>query len=113
MLLSVYSLWVMRRSARLQMRQLEFEHMARIGEMSAVLAHEIRNPLGTIKGFVQLAAERSERPRAGCSTMRYRRRSGWRTWCSDLLAYGRPSTPQWKRCGGAMPRLRPKRTRGN
>ncbi len=26
--------------------------------MSAVLAHEIRNPLGTIKGFAQLLGER-------------------------------------------------------
>ncbi len=32
------------------------EELARLGEMSAVLAHEIRNPLAGIKGFAQLVA---------------------------------------------------------
>jgi signal transduction histidine kinase len=41
-------------------RSLARERLAELGEMSAVLAHEIRNPLGTIKGFVQLAGEKSE-----------------------------------------------------
>lgn len=61
-LLSMYSYFAMRRATRLQVRQLELEHLAHIGKMSAVLAHEIRNPLGTIKGFVQLAIENSAAP---------------------------------------------------
>ena len=40
-------------------RRLHRERLAELGEMSAVLAHEIRNPLGTIKGYAQLARERS------------------------------------------------------
>jgi two-component system, NtrC family, sensor histidine kinase HydH len=32
-------------------------HLARLGEMSAVLAHEIRNPLAALKGHAQLLAE--------------------------------------------------------
>ncbi len=37
------------------------EVMARLGEVSAVLAHEIRNPLAALKGHVQLAAEQVDR----------------------------------------------------
>jgi two-component system sensor histidine kinase HydH len=40
-------------------RRLHRERLAELGEMSAVLAHEIRNPLGTIKGYAQLARERT------------------------------------------------------
>lgn len=94
--LSMYSYFAMRRAAKLQVRQLELEHLARIGKMSAVLAHEIRNPLGTVKGFVQLAAERSEPPvrplldRAVAETQRLE------GLVKDLLTYGRPSPPQWR-----------------
>lgn len=35
------------------------EVLARLGEVSAVLAHEIRNPLAALKGHVQLAAEQA------------------------------------------------------
>lgn len=35
------------------------KHLARLGEMSAVLAHEIRNPLASLKGHAQLLAEAS------------------------------------------------------
>jgi two-component system sensor histidine kinase HydH len=39
-------------------RQLARErHLATLGEMSAVLAHEIRNPLASLKGHAQLLAE--------------------------------------------------------
>jgi signal transduction histidine kinase len=95
-LLSMYSLFSMGLAARLQVRQLELEHLAHIGKMSAVLAHEIRNPLGTIKGFMQLAGERSDQPardllgRAVAETQRLE------DLVKDLLAYGRPSPPQWK-----------------
>lgn len=36
---------------------LERERLAALGEMSAVLAHEIRNPLAALKGHAQLVAE--------------------------------------------------------
>jgi signal transduction histidine kinase len=91
--LSIYSLWSMRRAARLRERQLEIEQLARIGKMAAALAHEIRNPLGTIKGFVQLAGERVDaatknllRP-AIVETERLER------LVTDLLTYSRPPTP--------------------
>jgi len=37
-------------------------HLARLGEMSAVLAHEIRNPLAALKGHAQLLAEQVVEP---------------------------------------------------
>ncbi|HEX6050780.1 MAG TPA: ATP-binding protein, partial [Gemmatimonadaceae bacterium] len=43
-------------TARLRLEQQR--HLALLGEMSAVLAHEIRNPLASLKGHAQLAAER-------------------------------------------------------
>jgi two-component system sensor histidine kinase HydH len=39
-------------------------HLARLGAMSAVLAHEIRNPLSSLKGNAQLLAENTTDPRA-------------------------------------------------
>lgn len=42
--------------ARLRLEQQR--HLAALGEMSAVLAHEIRNPLAALKGHAQLALER-------------------------------------------------------
>jgi two-component system, NtrC family, sensor histidine kinase HydH len=50
-----------RTSMRFEETRLRFEqqrHLALLGEMSAVLAHEIRNPLAALKGHAQLAAER-------------------------------------------------------
>jgi two-component system sensor histidine kinase HydH len=38
------------------------ENLARIGEMGAMLAHEIRNPLAGIKGFAQLIEKKPEGP---------------------------------------------------
>jgi two-component system, NtrC family, sensor histidine kinase HydH len=95
-LLSVYSMWAMRRASRLQVRQLELEHLAHIGKMSAVLAHEIRNPLGTIKGFVQLAGERAGEPARSLLDRAVSETQRLEDLVKDLLAYGRPSLPQWK-----------------
>lgn len=94
--LSMYSYFAMRRAARLQVRQLELEHLAHIGKMSAVLAHEIRNPLGTIKGFMQLAMERSQAPARGMLERAVAETQRLEDLVRDLLAYGRPAAPQWQ-----------------
>ncbi|MDD2898701.1 MAG: ATP-binding protein [Desulfuromonadaceae bacterium] len=50
--------WLLRRQ-ELQEKQLMREHeLARLGEVGAVLAHEVRNPLAGIKGYGQLLEER-------------------------------------------------------
>ncbi|MFT7579428.1 MAG: two-component system sensor histidine kinase HydH [Myxococcota bacterium] len=51
------------RSARANKRLAEKQELERLGAMSAVLAHEMRNPLAAIKGNLQLLVERfRERP---------------------------------------------------
>jgi two-component system sensor histidine kinase HydH len=95
-LLAAYALWSMRRAAAEEKRRLEMTHLAHLGKMSAVLAHEIRTPLATIKGFTQLALE-SEEVRSMLvpvidETQRLER------LVSDLLLYGRPPVPAVRDC---------------
>jgi two-component system, NtrC family, sensor histidine kinase HydH len=47
-----------RRAQAVEARLGQERHLAALGEMSAVLAHEIRNPLASLKGHAQLLAER-------------------------------------------------------
>lgn len=49
------------RNMEIYKRQRETERLASLGEMSAGLAHEIRNPLGAIKGAVQFLDPESDR----------------------------------------------------
>jgi two-component system sensor histidine kinase HydH len=56
----VLAAWVWRSTRRHQEMEREADqarHLAALGEMSAVLAHEIRNPLASLKGHAQLLAE--------------------------------------------------------
>lgn len=45
---------------KLEKENLKKEHLAAIGEMGAVLAHEIRSPLSAIKGFAQYILKRND-----------------------------------------------------
>jgi two-component system sensor histidine kinase HydH len=93
-----YFVWVERRATRMQRRQLEMEHLAQLGEMSAVLAHEIRNPLGTIKGFVQLTLESAEDSVSGLLSPVLEEVARLERLVSDLLLYGRPRKPEVRLC---------------
>jgi len=56
-------LWMRaRRAERAEKRVAAQRHLAQLGEMSAVLAHEIRNPLAALKGHAQLVAEQIDNP---------------------------------------------------
>ncbi len=95
-LLTLYVLWSSRRTARLERRQLELEHLARLGQMSATLAHEIRNPLGTIKGFAQLAAEKADSETSALLAPILDEIRRLERLVSDLLLYGRTPQPRWR-----------------
>ncbi|MFK7931528.1 MAG: PAS domain-containing sensor histidine kinase [Myxococcota bacterium] len=45
------------RRQRAERAALEQQHLAHLGELSAVMAHEIRNPLASLKGHAQLVQE--------------------------------------------------------
>ncbi len=66
--------WVWHSTRRRQEMEQSAEkarHLASLGEMSAVLAHEIRNPLASLKGHAQLLAERvTDDPRTAARVRR-------------------------------------------
>jgi two-component system sensor histidine kinase HydH len=92
LVLTFFFLWTWRKNYLLQVRLREQRRMAALGEMAAVLAHEIRNPLSSIKGFAQFYLERITDPeeRADFSVIveESRRLEGL---TADLLAYARPA----------------------
>jgi len=60
MAVCLMALWVWRSTRRLlsiEQEAARARHLAALGEMSAVLAHEIRNPLTSLKGHSQLLME--------------------------------------------------------
>lgn len=93
-LLAMALLWTTYRMGHMQRRHLEMEHLAQIGKMSAVLAHEIRNPLGAIKGFAQLLAERTSPENRALLDPILTETSRLETLVNELLQYGRPPQPQ-------------------
>lgn len=85
--------WALRLQKRDLMRQeamVRHEHLAQLGALGAVLAHEVRTPLAGIKGFAQLLGERLQEPRqqqyAARIVAESERLEGL---VSDLLCYAR------------------------
>ncbi len=52
--LTLFAILMLRREERHHKEMQRREELARLGELGAVMAHEIRNPLAGIKGFAQL-----------------------------------------------------------
>jgi two-component system, NtrC family, sensor histidine kinase HydH len=97
-LVTVVILWAMgfffikavRRSDKLTAMMAERERLAVIGEMAAVLAHEIRNPLGSIKGFAQYLSEKSSDGKGELNVIVEEARRLERL-TEDLLLFAKPS----------------------
>jgi PAS domain S-box-containing protein len=88
-------------SARAQMEEQLREQaaLARLGEMAAVLAHEIKNPLAGIRGVVQVIAGRmpadsQDRAVMGEIVVRVDALNGM---MRDLLVFARPPKPKLRR----------------
>lgn len=86
---------------RAQQRQAELARLAELGQMSAVLAHEIRNPLGALKGFLQLAQELSSGDARLWLDESIQQTSRLERLVRDLLLYARaprvkPVPMQWQ-----------------
>ena len=92
--LSFVVAWHIRRAARMEQRHLQLEHLAQLGKMSAALAHEIRNPLGTIKGYAQLLEERFDESEQTLVRPILDETVRLESLVKDLLLYGRPPEPQ-------------------
>ena len=71
------------------------DRLAALGEISARMAHEIRNPLAAMSGSVQLLAEHGSISENEQRLLRIVLREAGRLNCliTDFLAYARPSAP--------------------
>jgi two-component system sensor histidine kinase HydH len=77
------------------------EKLAALGEMSAGLAHEIRNPLGIISSSIQLLGKKTEfASPAGRELLEIVQEETVRLngLVTDFLLFGRPDRPQLREC---------------
>jgi signal transduction histidine kinase len=79
------------RSERLRREYERREALSLIGQMTATLAHEIRNAIGSVKGYAQLAAERTppDDPRSGNLGVVLQGVARIEALVGDLLRYAR------------------------
>jgi signal transduction histidine kinase len=84
------------RVAQLRAEVVQRERLAAVGEMAAVLAHEVRNPLGIIFNALSGLRRPSNAPPSGEALLAIIQEEAerLRRLVSDLLDYARPSTPQ-------------------
>lgn len=84
---------------RLEAALKKADRLAALGELSARMAHEIRNPLAAMSGSVQLLSERgtiAENDRRLLDIV-LREADRLNTLITDFLAYARPASPDKKR----------------
>jgi len=83
-----------------QERSLRSESLAAIGEMAAIVAHEIRNPLTTIGGFAKLMLRQAEDPERVQRNAQiiYDEAMRLEKIVNGLLAFSRPSQPHFHWC---------------
>ena len=73
--------------------------LARLGEMAAVVAHEVRNPLAGLRGALQILSQRltDERAERGIILEMIKRLDVLNERVNDMLRYAKPRTPQLSR----------------
>lgn len=72
------------------------EKMADIGKFSMIIAHELKNPLGIIKGSVDILHKRTTKPHIKGTMLRYIQDEVKRLnkLIEDFLSFARPAPPQ-------------------
>ncbi|MBI5490480.1 MAG: hypothetical protein HY905_24305 [Deltaproteobacteria bacterium] len=92
---AIWAAFVGRRAVRMREDASRRQHLASLGELAATVAHEIRNPLGAIKGYAQLVGESAEPAAAqrAASTIREECERLERT-VSQVLGYARDAEPR-------------------
>jgi two-component system, LuxR family, sensor kinase FixL len=80
---------------RLEMKLREESGLVRLGELAAVLAHEVKNPLAAVSGAIQVLSARlpSDEDREIVGEV-LRRLDALSRMMSDLLLYARPPKPR-------------------
>lgn len=88
-----------RRKAYLELQQtfeqlLQAEKLAALGELSAGIVHEVRNPLGSIKGAVEILEDELEpdSPRREFSTLAKKEIDRLNKLVGEFLRFARPTT---------------------
>ena len=83
------------RRAELEERLREATAMARLGEMAAVIAHEVRNPLAAVRGAIQVIGSRlSGHNDAAIIKEVIARLDALNDLIQDLLVFARPPAPK-------------------
>ena len=82
--------------AELEERLREATALARLGEMAAVIAHEVRNPLAAVRGAIQVIGSRLPRRTNDAAIIKevIARLDGLNDLIQDLLVFARPPAPK-------------------
>jgi len=93
--ISAWQVRTLRRYLVLQQEAARQERLAALGGMAAVLAHEIRNPLGAIKGLAQFLGEKqaADPPQLEMTQTIAQEATRLERLVNDLLSYARPRPP--------------------
>ncbi|MBM7868258.1 hypothetical protein GTO89_15575 [Heliobacterium gestii] len=98
-----YLVQTLRRYFALEAQAIEQARMASLGQVATWVAHEVRNPLGAIKGLLQLIAETMQEGKPHDQTRRYcetaiQESERLERFVGDLLVYSRlpqPTVTEW------------------
>jgi len=82
-----------------EQRLVDQASLTRLGEMAAVVAHEVRNPLAGLRGALQILSQRlgGERAEHAVIGEMIKRLDTLNERVTDLLRYAKPRTPQLTR----------------